>query len=322
MKSILKSNEFVGIALGVSCGLLVRVMFEWRLLSNVFEIISTGFLIFAPISVGAISVYFSHKDIESGSASRMGVAAATMLFFLVSMFLLLLEGLVCIILVAPVFMIASLMGGAIMGLVLKYTKKSNGVVSCIAILPFALSFAETLLPVKPGDTEVRNSIEIDASADLIFHKLYNVSEISSDELGFSFMHLVGLPRPIEAQMDATGIGAVRTSRWGKGVEFQERITEWEASRKMMYEFIIPKGSIPRDALDRHVELGGEYFTVVSGGYEIECASAQRCTLHLHTVYRNSSRLQLYGNIWAHIVLSDFHSSILGLMKNRAETKEV
>jgi hypothetical protein len=88
-----------------------------------------------------------------------------------------------------------------------------------------------------------------------------------------------------------------------------------------YEFIIPKGSIPREALDRHVELGGDYFTVIEGGYDIDVISSTVSELTLTTVYENKSRLQLYGNLWANYVLTDFHFSLLTLMKNRAENNE-
>jgi ribosome-associated toxin RatA of RatAB toxin-antitoxin module len=67
-----------------------------------------------------------------------------------------------------------------------------------------------------------------------------------------------------------------------------------------------------------VEIGGEYFTVVSGGYTIRPLSAERCEVTLRTTYANRSSLQLYGDLWGDFVFDDFHRSILRLIEHRAE----
>ena len=95
----------------------------------------------------------------------------------------------------------------------------------------------------------------------------------------------------------------------------------ELPHQLHYKFVIPKGSIPREALDRHVELGGDYFTVIEGGYDIKVISPTISELSLTTIYKNKSRLQVYGNLWAKYVLNDFHFSLLKLMKNRSENKK-
>jgi len=67
-----------------------------------------------------------------------------------------------------------------------------------------------------------------------------------------------------------------------------------------------------------VEIGGDYFTVVSGGYTIRSLSAERCEVMLKTTYANRSNLKLYGDLWGDFVFDDFHRSILRLIKHRAE----
>ncbi|MEO7493798.1 MAG: hypothetical protein ABIT83_16870 [Massilia sp.] len=123
---------------------------------------------------------------------------------------------------------------------------------------------------------------------------------------------------MSAAMDGAGVGSVRTSTWQKGVRFKEVITAWERPYAMHYRFEIPPGSIPREALDEHVEMGGDYFTVLDGGYDIAPDPAGGVVLKLSTRFQNKSRLKLYGDLWGHFVLADFHKSILGLMKTRAE----
>ena len=119
-------------------------------------------------------------------------------------------------------------------------------------------------------------------------------------------------------MSGTGQASVRTSHWEKNVSFQEVITEWDKPTSMHYRFVIPSGAIPREALDRHVEMGGEYFDLVDGGYDLKKTADGGTELSLTTRFVNKSRLKLYGDLWGRMVLKDFHRSILGLMKVRSE----
>src|ERR1700736_2468795 len=100
-----------GIALGALYGLLLRVGFEAGHLNDFLEIMSVSFLFIAPFAVGAIAVFFAMSDNQPlPIRKQVGVAAFTMLFFLVSMFALFLEGLVCIALLAPVFFLGAILG--------------------------------------------------------------------------------------------------------------------------------------------------------------------------------------------------------------------
>ncbi len=55
--------------------------------------------------------------------------------------------------------------------------------------------------------------------------------------------------------------------------------------------VIPSGGIPRDALDRHVEVGGEYFDLVDGGYALTRAADGGTELSLTTRFVNKSQLR-------------------------------
>lgn len=314
-----KKEIIISIVLGITYGLFIRVISEVRPLSNIFEIISYAFLIVTPFTVGAISVYFVSNKTTISVKNQIKTSSSTMLLFLLSMFLFVLEGLVCIVLILPVFLIASMIGGLVMGYIInKYNSKATYTLNSFIILPLLLSPLESNITKVPDTSIVETSIIIKAQPLEIFNELATVKNINKNELGFSFMHFIGLPKPLEASMEGNGTGAIRTSKWEKGVTFKERITQWDSPWRLHYEFDIPKGSIPREALDRHVELGGDYFTVVEGGYDIAVIDSKTSKLTLSTRYKNKSHLKLYGKIWASFVFNDFHHSLLQLMKNRAE----
>ncbi|BBB68077.1 hypothetical protein UNDYM_3824 [Undibacterium sp. YM2] len=66
-------------------------------------------------------------------------------------------------------------------------------------------------------------------------------------------------------------------------------------------------------------MGGEYVDVIDGGYDLK-AKDGGTELCLSTRFINKSQLKTYGDLWGKMVLNDFHQSILGLMKNRAEQR--
>ncbi|XZG69485.1 hypothetical protein ACTSKR_12590 [Chitinibacteraceae bacterium HSL-7] len=313
-----KPRILTSILIGATYGILLRVGFEFTVIHPYIKIISTAFLLACPVSVGAIAVLMEASKEKISVKRQLAVSFSSMALFLVAMFVTLLEGLICIVLVAPVFLIAALIGGLLAGYIHNTFRIRKGSLSAFALVPILMAPLEGALPPKQSEQLVTNSIHIAAPPEKVFATLTNVRDIQADELGFTFVHLIGLPKPIEAHMDSTGVGSVRTSRWEKQVWFQEVTTVWHPPYALHYRFHIPKGGIPREALDQHVEIGGEYFDLINGGYDLEPTADGGTRLSLHTRFVNKSSLELYGNIWGRMVLADFHHSILGLMKHRAE----
>nr|WP_238142551.1 hypothetical protein [Pseudoalteromonas arctica] len=138
------------------------------------------------------------------------------------------------------------------------------------------------------------------------------------EVPFSLTQLIGVPKPLKASMNASGIGAVRTSTWQKGVVFKEVITDWQPNKQMHYRFDIDPDAIPDDALDKHVKLGGEYFSPLYGGYELSEDKSGNTILTLKTTVQDNTNFGVYSRIWGEVIFQDFHHSLLTLMKNRAE----
>lgn len=302
---------------GVVYGLLLRVSFENKSLHAWLQIVSTAFLIVAPFSIGAIAVLLAAGKSRITVGRQIMVSCLSMVMFLIAMFVCLMEGMICLVLVAPVFLVAAIIGGLIAGWIHNRFHTSPFTLSSFALLPLLLGPIEANLPPAQSEQRVSSVIQIQASPEEVFEQLASVQDIKADELGFSFVHLIGLPKPLAANMDGKGVGAVRTSRWEKNVSFEEVITTWQKPYAMHYRFHIPAGGIPKDALDRHVEMGGEYFDVLDGGYDLK-AKDGGTELRLSTRFINKSQLKTYGDLWGKMVLNDFHHSILGLMKKRAE----
>ena len=193
MKSLLKKQYLFGLIVGVIYGLIIRLIPEIQKLSGIFEIISFSFLFFTPIAVGSVSVYVSSKKEKLTWKKHISISSIAMLIFLLAMFAFNLEGLICIVLILPVFMVASIIGGLIVGYIINNTQYSKSTLNSLLILPLLMSPVESLLPEQQSTQQITTRIIINASAQEIFSELATVKDIKEDELGFSFMHFIGLP---------------------------------------------------------------------------------------------------------------------------------
>lgn len=317
--SVFRSKKLAGVLIGTLYGLVIRVTMGHHDLHPFLGTVSAAFLFVCPFSVGAIAVLWGAEPGEKMPIRRqLGLACGAMGLFLLGTFASFLEGLICIVLAVPVFMVASIFGGLVGGLIHNFGRQHPATLPVLAFLPFIVGPLENLQPTQSSEQSVTNTIHVAAPPDVVFDRLADVRDIQQDELGFTFVHQIGLPRPIEARMEGHGPGSVRTSYWQKQVWFQEVITVWDKPRALHYRFVVPKGAIPREALDEHVEINGEYFELVDGGFTLAPSADGGTDLSLTTRFRNKSRMKTYGDLWAKLVLKDFHRSILGLMKSRAE----
>lgn len=319
LSSVISSPKKLGIMLGVLYGLSIRLIWELDHLKGIGELVTMTFMFGVPFVVGFIRIYYEEKVNPQLSIINMIVMPWLPIFiFLLTTFITFLEGSICIIIAAPAFMFFASLGGITAGLLSRFFK-TKGTLSCVAILPLIVAPIELNYLELSKTYEVKNHIEINASAAAIWSQLGNIEEIKKHELPLSLTTLIGIPAPVSAHMDGSQVNSVRTSRWDQGITFKEIITVWQVGKKMAYNFEIDPRLIPDDSLDKHVKLGGEYFAPISGQYQITPSTTPGVNiLSLSTILRDDTNFGIYSRIWGELIFSDFHHSLLRLIKNRAQ----
>ena len=314
------SPKYIGIILGVLYGISIRVFLEFSDAFNFGSLVTISFMFLVPIAIGYIRIYFECKLNKSMSYKQMAVKAWQPIFvFLLVSVVTLLEGSICVAMALPAFMLFASIGGVLAGFVhRKLEKESKKVVMSVALIPLILSPLEVNFLKLSQTYEVKNSVVINAPIDVVWRQLANVSYIAEGEFPMSFSQLIGIPRPLQADMDAQGVGAVRTSKWQNGVVFKEVITDWQPNKQMLYQLDIDPHLIPDNALDKHVKLGGEYFPPLYGGYYLAETANGQTVLTLKTTVEDNTNFTIYSRLWGEVIFQDFHNSLLKLMKSRAE----
>jgi hypothetical protein len=131
---------------------------------------------------------------------------------------------------------------------------------------------------------------------------------------------LGFPRPLSATISRPGVGAIRHARFEGGVLFLETVTDWVPERLLRFTIAAQTDSIPPSTLDRHVTIGGPYFDVLSGRYNIQRDSSGGVTLHLTSELRVSTHFNFYAAIWADAIMQSIQLNILEVIRARAERR--
>jgi hypothetical protein len=314
------SPKYIGIILGVLYGISMRLFLEFSDKFNFGSLVTISFMFLVPVAIGYIRVYFECTSETLLTYKQMAVKAWQPIFvFLLVSIITLLEGSICVAMALPAFMLFASVGGLLAGFVHRtLVQKSKKAAMSIVLLPLMLSPLEVNFLKLSQTYEVKNSIVINAPIDVVWRQLASVSYIADEEFPMSFSQLIGIPRPLQADMDSQGVGAVRTSKWQSGVVFKEVITDWQPRKQMLYQFDIDPDLIPDNALDKHVKLGGEYFSPLYGGYYLTPTANGQTMLTLKTTVEDNTNFTIYSRLWGEFIFQDFHNSLLKVIKNRAE----
>jgi hypothetical protein len=313
------SPKILGVVLGVLYGISIRLLFELDQLKGIGELVTISFMFVVPFVIGFIRIFFEAKVAPDISVGRMITISWQPIFvFLVTTFFTLLEGSICILIALPGFMFFASCGGISAGL-LSRSLRTKSTLACVAVMPLLLSPIELNYLQLSKTYEVKNQIEINAIPEVIWSQIGNVQDIKKHELPYSMTRLIGIPSPVSAQMNGLEVGSVRISTWEKGVVFKEVITALIDGKLMAYNFDINPDLIPDDSLDKHVKLGGDYFSPISGKYEIVSSpEAGKSILKLSTIVKDDTNFGIYSKLWGELIFRDFHHSLLVLIKNRSE----
>jgi hypothetical protein len=298
--------------------LLLRFVFGESTWSAVFNMMSTTFLFLLPSVVGALAVYFSSKEkIKKFSYWFFVPWIPIFIFFFITLFFAI-EGWPCLLMILPIFLLASSIGGLI-GRYFKLKERDNKMyVSIVILLPLFASPVENYIGAKQTAYKASTYIDIDAPAEKIWDNVTRVREISKEQDNGWLTNLLNFPRPVKAELNFEGVGAYREAIFTNGLIFHETVTEYIDNKKMSFTIKALPHEIPLTTMDEHLVVGGKYFDVLNGSYQLEQLSDKTCRLHLWSNFKLTTTFNFYASWWAGNIMKDIQYNILKIEKQRAE----
>lgn len=308
------------IAIPTLYALLLRFVFGQSTWSNVFVMMSATFLFLLPFVVGALTVYFSDMESVKKTAYRIFAPWVPIVAFFLITLVFAIEGWPCLLMILPIFLIAASIGGLIGGYFKLRQKDNNLYVSILVILPLLISPVENYIGAQTTPYRAYTCIDIKAPADKIWKNVTRVRTIDAAQDKGWLTQLLNFPRPVKAELNYEGVGASREAIFTNGLVFHETVTEYIDQKKMSFTIKALPHEIPLTTMDEHLVVGGKYFDVLNGTYELEKINADTYRLHLYSNFKLNTTFNFYASWWANNIMKDIQNNILQIEKQRAENE--
>src|SRR5262249_6744741 len=152
--------------------------------------------------------------------------------------------------------------------------------SLVIILPLLLLPVEQQSAYPTMHAAIITEIDINAPLDTVWRDAVEVRDIQAGEQTWTFTHaLLGVPRPLDAQLMRRDGGLVRRATWQGDIQFYEIVTQWRPDQSVAWTFDIPETAANR-LLDEHLRLDRGYLRLDGGAYELKALSPTRTRLRL------------------------------------------
>ena len=317
MHNTLKST-LIAFSIPTIYAVILRLLFGIEKWEDMFGVMTLTFLFLLPTIVGTLTVYLSSIENAKKSSYKFFAPWIPIFLFLIITIILAIEGWACWLMILPLFLFAASIGGFIGGY-LKSKKRNDKLnISILFLLPFIISPLESLIETIPGTYKAYTYIDINAPAEEIWDNVTSVKEISEEEDKGYLSNFLGFPRPVKAELDFEGVGAFREAIFTNGLVFNETVTEYIDGEKMVFTIRANTYDIPSTTLDEHILIGGDYFDVLNGTYELEELGKGIHRLHLYSHFKMKTTFNFYAGWWGKWIMKDIQNNILKIEKERSE----
>ena len=300
--------------------MLVRGFYGVSPWENLYQVMLMSFIVGVPVGVGAITqIVAPHKWAMNWFYTLFAPWAPAIFFFLLTLALAW-EGWICWVMILPFFQVFASVGSVLMHLIRFYLfKKTSSLnVTAILLIPFLFAPIESRLEVKPKIFSAVTYIDIKSTKEKIWSNVTRVRIISEAEDKRKISRFMKFPRPLFAELDTHSVGGRRLATFDKGLVFDEVVNVYEHEKKMSFSITPLTNEIPPVTMDEHIIVGGKYFTVLDGTYELEKLNDETYRLHLTSRFQLRTSFNFYSGLWSEWIMKDIQNNILQIIKERSE----
>ena len=184
--------------------------------------------VMTPFLVGITTAYLANRSVALTLGRTFGLVMAAVALGTMALVMFALEGLVCILLAAPLGSVAALVGGALGRAVAAIGHRRGKPLLSVTLLP-AMFALEAAMPPSVAIT-MEQTIDIYAPPSAVWRAVVSDEPIGPPpalvaEGGFSY--------PIGGKLLGEGVGAVRLGEFSTGVA-RERVTDWQPGRRLAF----------------------------------------------------------------------------------------
>ena len=264
-----------------------------------------------PFCLGLFAVLTYSYHEPRGISESLIVAALPIAFLGALLLLVAIEGVICILMAAPLALGLAMLGGCL-GYVIQRAHwgrpHAPAVLSMVVLLTPGLFGIEHFTRPQPGVFAVKSAIEIDAPPEKVWQKVIAFAEIPPPQ---ETIFRVGIAYPIRAEIAGHGPGAVRHCVFSTG-PFVEPITVWDAPHLLRFSVTANPAPMNEVTPYGHIEpnhLHG-YFESHQGQFLLTRLPGGRTRVEGTTWYSHSMWPESYWHWWSDYVIHRIHMRVL------------
>ena len=300
--------------------IIVSCLFGWicsYLATNIYKNYTFGLFIWLPFVLGATSTFIHAYKNQTKRLTLRNNAYLTLLIFCLGLLLFAWEGLICLLMAAPIGLFFTYIG-FLVGYFLAKTVKANHAPLTIIILllsvPSLMSF-EYAYQSTDDFHSVVTTIEINAPQEKVWQNLIAFPQLNEPT---EFIFRTGIAYPINATIMGHGVGAIRHCNFTTG-SFIEPITVWDEPK--LLRFSVDEQPEPMKEISPYeihpTHLHG-YWISKQGQFKLTALSNGHTLLEGTTWYYNKIKPNFYWSVWSDYIVHKIHERVLAHIKVQAE----
>src|SRR5215470_6300383 len=215
-------EAFKGACAGMGLTILAAAMS-----ALVFGVYGTGLFVVSPLLIGAVTAYIGNRRSDIGGRATWVLVKSAAALGGLALLALALEGLICILVIAPLWLLMSAIGGLIGRAIARAAHRPpRSTSAALAVVPLVYAL-EAIFPASVT-FENQVSIDIKASPAAVWRSITAMGHIEEPP---GLLFRLGLAHPLSGRLVGEGVGAERHGKFSTGIAV-ERITEWIPNHRL------------------------------------------------------------------------------------------
>ncbi len=278
-----------------------------------------GLFVALPFCLGLFSVLVYSYHGPRSLANCLGVSLLPVGLLACALILAAIEGLICIVMAAPLAAGLSLLGGSLgYSIQSRHWRRSQApaLFSAVLLLVPASFGLERAVGLEAPTFVVRSRIEISAPPDKVWQKVVAFAEIQPPK---EMLFRAGIAYPIRAEIVGQGPSAIRRCIFSTGA-FVEPIEVWDEPR--LLRFSVKENPPPLAELTPYAHIDPPhlhgYFISKQGQFALTALPGGRTLLEGTTWYQHTMWPAAYWHLWSDYIIHRIHMRVLEHIRLEAE----
>ena len=317
--SLQPRNAFASAGLAIVLTTVLAVLAAW-LGTTFFRDYGWSIFVGLPFCMGFLSSLIYSLRQERTIGACLAVANLTVMLVGAGLILFAFEGIICLLMAAPIAFAVATIGGVLGYVVQKsfWWRGQSAAVFCSVIVLFPLIMElEHAVPPSLPLLEVKSSVIINAPPEKVWRNVVSFTELPPPK---ELLFKVGVAYPIRAEIHGQGVGAVRYCNFSTG-PFIEPIKVWDEPR--LLKFSVSENPEPLEEWTPYrsihpVHLDG-YLESEAGQFRLVPLENGRTLLEGTTWYYHHLWPADYWQLWSDHIIHTIHLRVLNHVKRLSET---